>query len=111
MLIPARLLSFLFSSSSFLAIQSGDSRLVATHWSFDAGAEEFTRELSKRLPSVAMLSRFSRLLCDANRPIGSETMFRKEAEGKPILLNQNLTDGQFTKGSACAFVAACNLAR
>jgi predicted N-formylglutamate amidohydrolase len=88
---------------SFLAVQSGDSRLVATHWSFDAGAEEFTRELSKRLPSVAVLARFSRLLCDANRPIGSETMFRKEAEGKPILLNQNLTEGQFAKGSALHF--------
>jgi len=76
---------------------SGDSRLVATHWSFDAGAEEFTRELSKRLPSVAVLARFSRLLCDANRPIGSETMFRKEAEGKPILLNQNLTESEIQR--------------
>jgi len=65
-----------------------DQRLVGQHWSFDAGAKEFTREITGRLSSVAVLARFSRLLCDANRPIGSDTMFRKEADGQPVLLNE-----------------------
>jgi predicted N-formylglutamate amidohydrolase len=73
----------------------GDARLLGMHWSFDAGAEDFTRELSARLPSVAVLARFSRLLCDANRPLGAETMFRNVADGQPVLLNdsKSLTKG------------------
>jgi len=76
---------------------SGDSRLLGMHWSHDAGADEFTRELSKRLPSVAVLARFSRLLCDANRPLGSDTMFRKEADGKPVQLNSDLNDTEIQR--------------
>lgn len=36
-------------------------------------------------------SNFSRLLCDVNRPITSETLFRKEGDGNLILLNKNIT--------------------
>ena len=69
---------------------------MGAHWSFDAGAEDFTRELVSRLPAVGVLARFSRLLCDANRPLGSDSMFRDTADGLPVELNNpaTLTEGQ-----------------
>lgn len=74
--------------------QTDDSHLLGSHWSFDPGAEDFTRELVRRLPSVGVLSRFSRLLCDPNRPLGADTMFRPEADGQPVGLNKAIDKGQ-----------------
>ncbi|KCV69328.1 hypothetical protein H696_03760 [Fonticula alba] len=64
-----------------------DQWLVNTHWALDIGAEALTRELSAALKAKTVLARFSRLMCDANREIGSDTMFRKVADGVPIALN------------------------
>lgn len=36
-------------------------------------------------------SNYSRLFCDVNRPLTSETLFRKEGDGKEIILNKNIT--------------------
>lgn len=74
-------------SCSLPTQESDRERLYGTHWSYDPGAEPFTRELSESVASVGILSRFSRLLCDPNRPLGSETMFRSMAEGAPVELN------------------------
>jgi len=65
-----------------------DQRLIGTHWSYDIGSEDFARELAAATNSYCLLSRFSRLLCDPNRPLSSPTLFRQEAEGKPVALNQ-----------------------
>ena len=40
------------------------------------------------LGAVAVVARFSRLLCDCNRPLTAETLFRAVADGQPIVLNQ-----------------------
>lgn len=72
---------------SFWLSQSEDNRLLGQHWSFDPGAEDFTRELHARVSSVAVLGRFSRLLCDPNRAVGSDTMFRDVADSLPVHLN------------------------
>jgi predicted N-formylglutamate amidohydrolase len=40
---------------------------------------------------VAVLSRFSRLLADPNRPEDHETLFRAMAEGEPVELNASIT--------------------
>lgn len=64
-----------------------DARLRGSHWASDPGAEDFTRELGEAVGSFAVLARFSRLLCDANRPLGAETMFRSTADGLPVGLN------------------------
>lgn len=68
-----------------------DQRLVGTHWAYDLGAAELVHELSEALEAPAVLSRFSRLLVDPNRPQGDETLFRAEAEGAPVELNRDLT--------------------
>jgi predicted N-formylglutamate amidohydrolase len=69
-----------------------DQRLVGTHWAFDLGAADLARELADRVGAPAVLSRFSRLLCDPNRPEDSDTLFRAVAEGLPVDLNVGLSD-------------------
>jgi len=48
------------------------------HWPLAAAA----------LNGPAVIARFSRLLCDCNRPLDAPTLFRTVADGKPIALNQ-----------------------
>ncbi len=64
-----------------------DRWLEGTHWAYDLGAAELTRALAARLGAPAVLSRFSRLLVDPNRPEDAPTLIRSDAEGKPIALN------------------------
>lgn len=69
-----------------------DQWLVDTHWAIDLGIGAVTRHLARALDAPAVLARFSRLLCDANRRPDSETLFRDVADGHPVTLNQALTD-------------------
>lgn len=73
---------------------AADRWLVGTHWAYDIGAAELTRDLVEDLGGTAVLSRFSRLLADPNRPEGSPTIFRAEAEGHPVELNRGLSDDE-----------------
>lgn len=68
-----------------------DRRLVGTHWSYDLGAREISLELAQALGASAVLSEFSRLLVDANREEGHPDLFRNEAEGELVQLNQGLS--------------------
>lgn len=52
------------------------------HWGYDIGARDLTRALVRRSRGVAVLSRFSRLLCDPNR-----------APDDPTLVLQSCDDG------------------
>ena len=68
-----------------------DARLAGTHWAFDLGARDLVLDLAASMEAPAVLSRFSRLLVDPNRPEDSETLFRAEAEGAPVELNRDLS--------------------
>ncbi len=70
-----------------------DGHLLGTHWAYDLGAADLTRELAAALGAPAVLSRFSRLLADPNRPEDSETLFRAQAEGLPVALNTQFEGG------------------
>jgi len=63
-----------------------------THWAYDIGAADLSRELARSLESVAVLSRFSRLLVDPNRRPTSSTLFRTEADGRRVAMNVGLTE-------------------
>ena len=76
---------------SGLAWPEADLRLVDTHWAYDLGAAELTRELARAAGAAAVLSNFSRLVVDPNRPEDSDTLFRQHAEGLPVLLNQDVS--------------------
>jgi predicted N-formylglutamate amidohydrolase len=69
-----------------------DRRLIDTHWAYDLGAAEMTRDLATGLGAVAVLSRYTRLLIDPNRPEGSPTLFRQHADGVPVELNTTELD-------------------
>jgi len=71
-----------------------DRRLVSTHWAFDLGAAELTREFADAYNAPAILARFSRLLVDPNRPIESNTLFRDHAEGEPVFMNTDVEPGE-----------------
>ncbi|UJR79004.1 N-formylglutamate amidohydrolase [Sandaracinus amylolyticus] len=67
-----------------------EARLVGTHWAYDLGAAELAREYAAAIGGVAVLSRFSRLLADPNRPEGSPTLFRDVADGERVELNASI---------------------
>ena len=71
-----------------------DAWLVGTHWSYDIGAAELTWDCAKALGALAVLSRFSRLLCDPNRDLDSATLFRAHAEGRDVTLNGAIDDAE-----------------
>lgn len=62
------------------------------HWAYDPGAYDFTQECAQQLGSSYVSAKFSRLLCDANRPIASDTLFRDLADGKEIILNKDISE-------------------
>lgn len=90
--------------------------LLASHWGWDPGARALTLALLSRLAArpppttegegereregegrhrgglAAVLGGYSRLLLDANRPPGSDTMFRKECDGHAVALNAKLAE-------------------
>ena len=71
-------------------LSEADARLFGTHWAYDLGAAELTRELAEALEAPAVLAHFSRLLADANRPEDSDTLFRTMADGVAIELNRHI---------------------
>lgn len=71
-------------------LAGADLRLAGTHWAYDLGAAEITRELAAATSAPAVLARFSRLLADPNRAEDSPDLFRARADGLPIELNRDL---------------------
>ncbi|MEQ8454015.1 MAG: N-formylglutamate amidohydrolase [Sandaracinaceae bacterium] len=64
-----------------------DRRLVDTHWAYDLGAADMARDFAAAMGAAVVLSRYSRLLVDPNRPEDSDTLFRTHAEGETVELN------------------------
>ncbi len=71
---------------------AADRWLVGTHWAWDIGAEQLARELNAELGGTLVLSRFTRLLIDPNRPLDASTLFRAVAEGRQVELNRDLDE-------------------
>ncbi|MFT7518948.1 MAG: putative N-formylglutamate amidohydrolase [Kiritimatiellia bacterium] len=67
-----------------------DHRLVGSHWSYDLGAEDLSRQLNAATGWPTVLARFSRLLIDANRQLDSPELCRRQAGVRPVRLNQGL---------------------
>ncbi len=69
-----------------------DAWLKDTHWAYDLGAADLVRELASALRAPTVMSDFTRLLADPNRPPHDAEIFRQVADGKPIGFNQNIDD-------------------
>ncbi|MDP6947071.1 MAG: N-formylglutamate amidohydrolase, partial [Myxococcota bacterium] len=74
-----------------------DQAWLDTHWGWDIGAEALTRELVERKSCVALLGRFSRLVCDANRAPDDPTLIRREVEGHVLSFNRGIDDAEVAR--------------
>jgi predicted N-formylglutamate amidohydrolase len=74
-------------------VNGGDLGLPAEdmqrHIAYDIGAQGVTRKLSQALNSPAILSRFSRLVCDPNRGEDDPTIMMRLYDGTIIPANRN----------------------
>jgi predicted N-formylglutamate amidohydrolase len=74
-------------------VHSGNLGLPADdmgrHIAYDIGAEGVTRRLSEALDSPAIMSRFSRLVCDPNRGEDDPTIMMRLYDGTIIPANRN----------------------
>lgn len=80
-----------------LVTSAEDARWLDTHWGWDIGAAALTRELVTRKSCCAVLARFSRLVCDANRAVGDDTFIRREIEGDTLSFNRDLTEAEIAR--------------
>jgi predicted N-formylglutamate amidohydrolase len=67
-----------------------DLPLIEDHWGWDVGAADLTRELARLCGSGALLSRFSRLVCDPNRDPGEASFVVSEVEGHALSFNRGI---------------------
>lgn len=68
-----------------------DRRVLATHWGWDLGAADLTRAVCERTGGAAVLARFSRLVCDANREADDPTWIVGEVEGQRLSFNRRVS--------------------
>lgn len=77
-----------------LAAGPQDEPWLGTHWAVDLGAARVTRELARITASPALLARFSRLVCDANRAPDAEDLIVTRVEGHALSFNRGLDPAQ-----------------
>jgi predicted N-formylglutamate amidohydrolase len=64
--------------------------ILESHWGWDIGAWELTRELARRLRAGAIGGRWSRLLIDLNRRVADPTLARLTAGGVSVPWNEGI---------------------
>jgi len=69
---------------------AADRRLLDDHWGYDIGVGRVTERLAERSDSLAVLSDFSRLVIDPNRPLDHDTLIVEACAGQPVSFNQDL---------------------
>ena len=80
-----------------LQSSEADRGWLESHWGYDIGAAALTRELVARKNCCAILSRFSRLVCDANRASDDPTFIRKDIMGEPLSFNRGLDEAEIAR--------------
>jgi predicted N-formylglutamate amidohydrolase len=68
-----------------------DRPWLQTHWAFDIGAAELTREIVRDTGSAAVLARVSRLVCDTNRHPSDPTLIARSVEQHALSFNELLS--------------------
>jgi len=83
--------------------EPADLPLLEDHWGWDVGAAELTRELARRCGSGALLSRFSRLVCDPNRAPDEPSFVVREVAGHALSWNRAVDDAERARRRARYF--------
>jgi predicted N-formylglutamate amidohydrolase len=71
-----------------------ERELLRSHWGWDIGAWDLTRELARRLSTSAVGGRWSRLVIDLNRRVDEASLIHREIEGVELSWNRDLTPGE-----------------
>jgi predicted N-formylglutamate amidohydrolase len=71
-----------------------DAALLTDHIAWDPGAAAVARNLSEMLDAPLVLSGYSRLVVDCNRPLRSAESIPEQSAGVPVPGNRGLTLGQ-----------------
>lgn len=69
-----------------------DEAQLARHIAWDIGIAEVTRDMARRLDAPAVMTHFSRLIVDPNRPLDDPTLIPQIGDGVVVPGNRNLTD-------------------
>ncbi len=77
-----------------LVLEDDDRPWLQTHWGWDLGAEEVSRRVLRELGGSGHFGRFSRLVCDANRPATASSWIRRRVGGHLLSFNQQLDDAE-----------------
>jgi predicted N-formylglutamate amidohydrolase len=72
------------------SLSESDRVLVDDHWGWDIGAANLVRALVDDLGGQGVLSDFSRLLIDPNRPLHAESLIVEEIDGQVVELNRGI---------------------
>ncbi len=70
-----------------------DTTQLAAHIAWDAGAADVARRLSAQLDAPLLLSGYSRLVIDCNRPLASDESIPEQSAGVPVPGNRKLAPG------------------
>ncbi|MEM7411541.1 MAG: N-formylglutamate amidohydrolase [Myxococcota bacterium] len=73
-----------------LRLSATEAALAADHWGWDIGAGDLTRALAQLTGSPAVLSTFSRLVCDPNRGPDEESFVVDTVAGQALAFNRGL---------------------
>jgi predicted N-formylglutamate amidohydrolase len=82
---------------------AADLPYLHDHWGWDVGAADLTRELARLSGCGALLSRFSRLVCDPNRDPGEPTFVVREVAGHVLTWNRAVDGAERTRRRARYF--------
>ena len=70
--------------------EPADLALLEDHWGWDVGAADLTRALCRTAGGCAVLSTFSRLVCDPNREPTQASFVVREIDGTPLSFNRGV---------------------
>jgi predicted N-formylglutamate amidohydrolase len=84
-------------------VAAGDRAFLEDHWGWDVGAADLTRALARETRSAAVLSRFSRLVCDPNRRPDEPSFVVPVVDGHVLALNRAVDDAERARRRARYF--------
>jgi predicted N-formylglutamate amidohydrolase len=76
---------------------AADRAVLRTHFGWDIGAWELTREIARRLGTGATGGRWSRLWIDLNRPAGDPMLVREDVEGHEPSWNGGIDEREIAR--------------
>jgi predicted N-formylglutamate amidohydrolase len=82
---------------------TADLPYLEDHWGWDVGAADLTRELARLRGCGALLSRFSRLVCDPNRDPSEPSFVVREVAGHALSWNRAVHDAERARRRARYF--------